>query len=193
VIAKPIAKYFSARGIAISAESLAADVVRFHPFCPMGGLSVPAMVARLDNSVTGKFSGVHRTALSDDFSAKRVMPDNRPSRMIMGVAKGSAVQLFPWSKHLGIAEGIETALSAHQIFKMPVWAALSAGGIRDFPVIYGVTFLTIFADHDPRGLDAADKCARRYAKAGIEVEIRYPLSFGLDWNDYLQTENSHAH
>ena len=52
---------------------------------------------------------------------------------------------------MGIAEGIETALSAHLIFKMPVWAALSAGGIRDFPVITGITFLRILADHDAAG------------------------------------------
>jgi putative DNA primase/helicase len=184
VIAKPLITYFAARGITISPQTLSQNVLRFHPSCPMGGSKVPAMLAKMTDIITGEFSGIHRTALSDDFSAKRAMPDGRPSRMIMGVAKGSAVQLFPFSKRLGIAEGIETALSAHQIFKMPVWAAMSAPGIRDFPVINGIKFLRIFADHDEVGRSAAHACKRRYKAAGIEVEIRYPPEPQSDWNDY---------
>jgi putative DNA primase/helicase len=189
MIPKQCLTYLAARGILISFETLAPGVLRFHPTCPMGGgSSVPAMLARMNNIITGEFSGIHRTALSDDFSAKRVMPDNRPSRMVMGVAKGSAVQLFACSKRLGIAEGVETALSAHQIFKMPVWAATSAGGIRDFPVILGLEFLRIFADYDEVGLSAARMCKRRYKAAGIEVEIRYPPEPQSDWNDFYSKE-----
>ena len=75
-------------GFRSSPETLTPDVFRFHASCPMGGSSVPAMLARMDNIITGEFSGIHRTALSDDFSSKRVMSDSRPSRMIMGVARG---------------------------------------------------------------------------------------------------------
>jgi putative DNA primase/helicase len=184
VIAKPLTTYLAARAISISAETLAPDVLRFHPYCPMGGAKVPAMLARISRVITGEFSGIHRTALSDDFAAKRVMPDGGQPRRIMGAAKGSAVQLFPCSKHLGIAEGIETALSAHQVFAMPVWAAMSAGGIRDFPVIHGIEFLRIFADHDEAGLLAARACKRRYKAAGIKVEVRYPPKPQSDWNDF---------
>jgi putative DNA primase/helicase len=184
VIAKQCVTYLAGRGISISPQTLSSDVIRYHPSCPMGGSKVPAMLAKLTDIITGEFSGIQRTALSDDFSAKRVMTDGCSPRMIMGVAKGSAVQLFPCSKRLGIAEGIETALSAHQISGMPVWAALSAGGIRDFPVIHGIKFLRIFADHDEAGISAARACKGRYEKAGIEVEIRYPPEPRSDWNDY---------
>jgi putative DNA primase/helicase len=188
VIAAPCVTYLAARGISISSETFAADVIRFHSSCAMGGAKVPVMLARINSIITGEFSGIHRTALSDDFSAKRVMPDGGPPRRIMGAAKGSAVLLFPCSKHLGIAEGIETALSAHQVFEMPVWAALSAVGVRDFPVIYGLTFLRIFADHDEAGLTAARACKRRYEAARIQVEIRYPPQPQSDWNDFLVKE-----
>ena len=189
MIPKQCLTYLAARGISIPFETLAPGVLRFHPSCPMGGgSSVPAMLARMNSITTGEFSGIHRTALSDEFSAKRVMPDKRPSRMIMGVAKGSAVQLFPCSKRLGIAEGIETALSAHQVFEMPMWAALSGRGVRDLPVIYGLEFLRIFADHDEAGRSAARACKHRYQAVGIEVEIRYLTQPQSDWNDYLRRE-----
>ena len=106
----------------------------------------------------------------------------------MGVTKGSAVQLFACSKCLGIAEGIETALSAHQIFKTPVWAATSAGGVRNFPVILGLKFLRIFADHDEAGRSAARICKRRYKAAGVQVETRYPPQPQSDWNDFHSKE-----
>ena len=94
--------------------------------------------------------------------------------------------LQPGGPYLGIAEGLETALSAQLIFDMPVWAALSAVGVQNFPVIPGLKLLTIFADHDEPGLNAALKCADRYARAGIEVQVRSPPSVGSDWNDYLK-------
>jgi hypothetical protein len=189
VIAHPCIKYLAARGISIAPETRLADVVRFHPLCWMGGSKVPAMLVKMTDIITGEFSGIQRTALSDDFSAKRVMTDGCSPRRITGIAKGSAVQLFPCSKRHGIAEGVETALSAHQIFKMPVWSALSAGGVRDFPVIHGLTFLRIFADHDEAGLTAARACKRRYEAVGIEVEIRYPPEPNSDWNDFLIKEH----
>ena len=95
-------------------------------------------------------------------------------------------------KRLGIAEGVETALSAHQIFKMPVWAVMSANGVRSFPLIHGISRLVVFADNDDAGLSAAHACGCRYSKAGVEVEIRYPPVPGSDWNDFLQMEYGHG-
>ena len=113
--------------------------------------------------------------------------------MILGRAKGAAVMLGDIKDgSLGIAEGIETALSAAQIFNMPVWAVLSANGMADIPIVPGVKFLKIFADHDAAGISAARECKRRYKKAGIEVEVRYPLTFGDDWNDHATKEASHG-
>jgi phage/plasmid primase-like uncharacterized protein len=100
--------------------------------------------------------------------------------------------LYPPGPQLGIAEGIETALSARRIFEVPVWAAMSAGGVRDFSIIPGVKFLRIFADHDEAGLTAAQICAQRYSQAGVVVEIRYPSLQHTDWNDFLTSEVNNA-
>jgi len=113
-------------------------------------------------------------------------------RMMLGSPKRAAVMISPATERMGIGEGIETSLSAKQIFDMPVWAALSAGGIAAFPVIAGIRHLTIFADYDKAGLQAARKCYWRYKKAGIEVEVRCPPNVNTDWNDYLTEVHHHA-
>jgi hypothetical protein len=191
--AQPIADtlasaYLTSRTCApFEGEPWPADL-RFHPACPFRTFKFPALVALMRDVFTGEPTGIHRTALKDDGSGKREMPEGVPSKMMLGRAKHAAVMLHPAGLDLGIAEGIETALSAHQIFKMPVWAALSAGGIREFPIIHSIKFLRVFADHDEAGLSAARICKRRYEAAGIEVEVRYPPEFGSDWNDYLMKE-----
>jgi putative DNA primase/helicase len=158
------------------------DAIRFHPACPFGNFRVPAMLALITDAVTGEPIGVHRTAIKDDGSSKRFGTD---SKRMLGVARRGAVRLHAASEHLGIAEGIETALSAAQMFGTAVWATLSKDGIADFPVIPGVKRLTIFADHDDAGITAAHKCGRRYKMSGIDGEIHVPPIVKSDWNDWL--------
>jgi hypothetical protein len=179
------AVYLKTRGCEPSQRREWPADLRFHLECPFGTLHAPALIGLARNVVTGEPVGIHRTALSDDGASKRMMPSGLPSRMVLGRASGAAIQLHQASSVLGLAEGIETALSAQKIFKVPVWAALSASGIRSFPVIHGVSRLFVFADNDGPGLAAARRCKRRYRDAGIETQIRHPSEYGTDWNDYL--------
>jgi hypothetical protein len=68
-----------------------------------------------------------------------------------------------------------------------VWALGSAGAIKAFAHIKGITHLTIFADNDANGIgDAvADECARRWADAGTEVTVRTPRNPHGDWLEAL--------
>ena len=90
----------------------------------------PAKLALITHAVTGEPIGVQRTAIKDDGSGKRFGAN---SKRMLGVVRHGAVRLQAASEHLGIAEGIETALSAMQVFKTPVWATLSSRGIATFP------------------------------------------------------------
>jgi putative DNA primase/helicase len=166
---------------------LGSDVIRFHPDCPFGTLRVPAMLALITDAVTGEPIGVHRTAIKDDGSGKRFGAD---SKRALGIARSGAVRLHAASEHLGIAEGVESALSAAQVFGAAVWATLSSGGIARFPVLRGIKQLTVFADHDQPGMAAAATCCRRYNAAGIDAEIRYPIQPGTDWNDFVRQEQA---
>jgi hypothetical protein len=181
----PAAKYLGLRNCSPATGTPWPADLRSHPTCPFGAFKFPALMGLVRNVVTGEPVGIHRTALSDDGASKRMMPSGLPPRMVLGRASGAAIQLHQASFVLGLAEGIETALSAQKIFKVPVWAALSATGIRSFPVIHGVSRLFVFADNDGPGLAAARRCKRRYRDAGIETQIRHPSEYGTDWNDYL--------
>lgn len=99
-----------------------------------------------------------------------------------------AVKLFAVKSTLGIAEGIETALSAHQIYKLPVWSALNATLLKKFKAPAGVDTLVIFADNDKNGtgLNAAFECANKNLLANNDVKnviIRWPEL--PDFNDMI--------
>jgi hypothetical protein len=174
----PAAVYLESRGCAPPKRSSWSAELRFHPTCPFRTFASPALIALMRDVVTGKPTGIHRTALSDDGCSKRKMPSGLQAKMMLGRSSKAAVQIRSAGSILGLAEGIETTLSAERIFKVPVWAAMSAVGIGSFPVIYGVTCLFIFADNDKAGLSAARECKRRYQKAGIEVQVRFPQENG---------------
>jgi len=140
------------------------------------------MVAIVRNGRGEPTGGIHRTFLLDDGSAKAP-----PGKKMLGPVAGGSVRLFPMSAdgRLGIAEGIETALAAHGIFGLPVWAALSADGVRRWQWPEGMTHVTIFADAGDAGRQAAATLADRLNTAGIANRIVSPLQ-GDDFNDDLQ-------
>jgi putative DNA primase/helicase len=171
-----VERYLAVRGVPLPD----ADVLRFHPHCPRKGGNLPAMVALMTEPLTDEFRGVHRTFLKPDGSGKAEV--DKPKMMLGGAGIIQLVDLQEIGVGLGLAEGIETALSVMQTIGWgPVWAAGSAGAIKDFPVLRATT-LNIFTDSDGTGLKAAQTCSSRWAEAGAEVFIHEPPD-GKDWND----------
>ena len=170
----PVETYLHHRGVRLPD----APVIRFHPKCPRKGGARPAMLALMVDPQTGVPCGIHRTFLSPDGSSKALV---ETPKMMLGTA-GVIRLAKPAGEALGLAEGIETALSAIQTMGWrPVWAAGSCGGIEKFPVLPGRR-LTIFADDDPPGLKSARACAARWSAAGRETIIHIAPP-GEDWND----------
>ncbi|AUR96860.1 DNA primase/helicase [Vibrio phage 1.233.A._10N.261.51.E6] len=104
-------------------------------------------------------------------------------------AESIAVRLFDVSSTLGIAEGIETALSCKQIYKCNTWSTLNSSFMKKFRAPTGVKHLMIFADNDKNGtgLAAAFECGNRniLAKNDVnQVTIRWPGDVE-DFNDML--------
>jgi putative DNA primase/helicase len=131
-----------------------------------------AKVQQLD----GEGVNIHRTYV--ETGQRKVMPGNLPA--------GCAIRLsFVWERMtLGIAEGIETAISATALFKVPVWAAISAPLLKKWRPPQWVEKVIIFGDNDENftGQEAAYALARSLS-GDVEVEVRIPSIPGWDWND----------
>jgi len=97
---------------------------------------------------------------------------------------GCAVRLMPAAEVLGIAEGLETALSATVLDGVPVWSALNAGLLAKFEPPLGVTHLRIYADRDDAGRDAALRLMERL-QGRVQLEVRIPPAPSKDFNDVL--------
>lgn len=156
----------------------------FHPDLPdfdtkRGWAGMVAVVRDGAGDATG---GIHRTYLLDDGSAKAP-----PGKKMLGPIAGGAVALAPMPEdgRVGVAEGIETALSAQAIFAVPTMAALSADGLRRWRWPDGTTHVTIFADAGLPGMQAAATLADQLNLADIPSRIISPLH-GDDFNDDLR-------
>jgi putative DNA primase/helicase len=156
--------------------------LRFHPNLRYdAGHTFPAMLAVV-TMPDGKASTMHRTWL--DGSGGKA-PIDEPKKVMSGTIKAGAIRLCDAHEWMGIAEGIETALSAFTRFGVPTWAAISAGGMRDWEPPEGVRKISIFGDNDANftGQNAAFALAHRLSMRGIETEVRIPEAVGTDWAD----------
>jgi phage/plasmid primase-like uncharacterized protein len=126
---------------------------------PSSGHVGPALVALLTDFETGDARSLHMTWLGEGGKKADVSP---PRRLLAGHAKAGAVcRLWPdefVTCGLGLAEGIETALSLAHGYE-PAWAAIDAGNLSALPVLLGIECLLIACDRDPAGEKAAQACA----------------------------------
>ena len=129
---------------------------------------------------------VHRTFLSPD--GKKAAGEASRKLMPGKVPHGIAVRLLQHGKVLGIAEGIETAMSAAVLFGIPVWAALTAGFLETWYPPSDVECVYVFGDNDSSytGQEAAYILARRLVLTEKkEVKVEIPEQTNTDWNDVL--------
>lgn len=105
-------------------------------------------------------------------------------------AANVAVRMFPATDTLGISEGIESALSAYQLFGFPVWSVLNTSIMKEFKAPSGVSTLIIYADNDKNGagLAAAFTCGHKNILSNNDISkviIRTPSKIDCDFNDML--------
>jgi hypothetical protein len=172
------------RGIDVAAPDLhRLEALRWHPQCPLGRERVPAMVALMTDTVTNEPSGIHRTYLKRDGSAKADVPEPRMMLGNAGVIRLSRDEDV--ERGLGITEGIETGLAVTANCRWrPIWACGSLDMLKSFPVLNGIECLTVFADSKPNEIAGARECAERWVKSGREAEVKMTGGAG-DFNDVL--------
>jgi putative DNA primase/helicase len=131
----------------------------------------------------------HVTYLADG----KKLTSHEPRKILskMTGREGCAVRLSAATEILGIAEGIETALSAAALDGIPVWAALNTALLAKFDPPAGVRTLRIYADRDAPGLLAAGQLMERL-QGRLRFELCVPSSPHKDFNDQLRArENCH--
>jgi putative DNA primase/helicase len=174
--------YLRKRSIDICPASL-----RFNRRTPLGkgALAVfrPALIAAvMDNS---GLVAVQRTFL--DACGRRARDLGEPRRML-GRPGCGAVRLAAATDVLGLAEGVETALSATILLGIPVWAALGSERLAHVAVPPSVTRLTLLPDNDAAGRLAVPLAIKAHAMPGRRIDIDWPWHGLNDWNDALRTE-----
>lgn len=184
VFGDPVQRYL-ARRTAINAVPVC---IRFHPALPYrhndGTVTRhPAMLAKVRDS-DGQGVAIHRTYLNSA-GEKADVPTIK--KIVGTLPASSAIRLFPAARHIGIAEGIETALSALALFGMPTWAAVTAGGMERWTPPAGTERVIVFGDNDLSGTGQASAwiLAKRLISSGIETEVKIPEQPGSDWNDVI--------
>lgn len=142
----------------------------------------PALIAAV-RDMCGELVTAHVTYLTP---SGEKLSDYEPRKILSAMTgrEGCAVSLMPHGETLGIAEGIETALSAARMHELPVWAALNTSLLMKWEPPHTVNKVVIFADRDVAGLDAATKLMERLQER-VRLVIKTPQS--KDWNDALRS------
>jgi putative DNA primase/helicase len=163
------AEYLERRGIAAQPPSLR---------CRLGR---PALVAAVQRPSDGKIIAIQQTRLTSTGEKAAVSP----VRVTTGPLGNGAVRLGPAGDVLGLAEGVETAVSAMEMTSIPVWASLGAKRLHRVELPVCVKEVHIFIDNDEPGRSAARQTAEVHRNLGRRVVLRSPPDQCGDWNDFL--------
>ncbi len=160
--------------------------IRYHPSLRHGpsGQILPAMVAAISGA-DRKVLAIQRTFLRRDGRGKANV--DHP-KMTLGSMGTLSVRLGPAGPVLGIAEGVETGLSAMQLFDVPVWCSLSASRLGRLYLPPEVREVHLFGDNGKPGREAAEHAAEAYQAQGHRVVVRFPPERFGDFNDLLREE-----
>jgi putative DNA primase/helicase len=168
ILGTPATNYLERRSIMAKPPSL-----RYHS----ASRTMLAAVQRPD----GKVIAVQRTFITlNGAKAAVALP-----RLTTGALGGGAVRFAAAAEITGLAEGVETALSAMAMADLPVWASLGSQRLHRVILPELVREVHIFGDNDGPGRAAAQKVADVHLQAGRRVVLRFPPDGVNDFNDLL--------
>ena len=179
----PAVRYLAQRGLLSASDQL--RYLGRTPLGPRGAVQfLPAMLAAVTTDIG--IVAVHRTFL--DCASARLAGFERPKRALGSLGYGAVRLSPPVQGRLGLAEGIESALSAMQLFGIPCWATLGNERFGLVAIPESVRELFLFIDNDAGGALAVERALGAYAAPHRVIHSRAPTSPGFDWNDELTSQ-----
>ena len=182
ITGSPAARYLAERGLMSASDQL--RYLGRTPLGPRGAVQfLPAMLAAV--TTDSGIIAIHRTFL--DSALARLAGFERPKRALGSLGCGAVRLAPPMQGRLGLAEGIESALSAMQLFGIPCWATLGNERFGLVAIPESVRELILFIDNDAGGALAEERALKAYASPDRVIHSRVPTSPGFDWNDELKS------
>ena len=145
---------------------------------------MPVMVCKIDDHAGSRAVNLHLTFLTLDGRKANINPAKRVMRGPL--PDGCAIRLGPIKTKMGVAEGIETAISAAIMFDMPVWACVNGNLLSKWIPPAQAEQITVFGDNDANycGQAKAYHLANRLeVQFKRRVTVMIPAVVGEDWND----------
>ncbi len=166
--------------------------LRFNPSTILGSgpdkRMMPAMIAAVENDLG--LVAVQRTFLDPDNVLRKPMAKPKVSLGLLGTA---AIRLAPPTDELGLAEGIEDAHSAMELFGTPTWALGGVERLAFVAIPEKVRRVIVYGDRGHAAERLLKKAFDHLTANGRELVSRIPEHHD-DWNDawraHLQNEAS---
>ena len=169
--------YLLARGL----SSPLPRTLRFNPATILGSgadrRTMPAMIAAVEDDLG--LVAVQRTFLDPDDVLRRPIVKPKVSLGFLGTA---AIRLAPATDELGLAEGIEDALSATAWFGTPTWALGGVERLAFVAIPEKVRRVIVYRDRGRAAERLLEKAREHLMANGRELVSRVPEDHD-DWND----------
>jgi putative DNA primase/helicase len=188
----PVSLHLASRGL----EGPYGEALRYVPAMYHSSTRAkhPGMIAAVSD-LDGNMATLHRTYLTADGRKAQVVPCRK--LMPGEFPRGGAIRLGPAAPVMGVAEGIETALAASAIYRVPVWSTIAEGFLQTWEPPAIAEQVMIFGDNDAsfvgqHGAYALAKRLKREHSDGLCVEVKIPEGVGNDWNDFLRIRKAES-
>ena len=155
--AQPVRRYLTARGLGDVLRDPCVGLFSHPGLVYWDALqqrgTFPAMITPIQ-SASGELVAIHATYLRSDGGAKAAVTSPKKILYLVrpGATKGAAIRLLPpLHRNLGVAEGVENALSLGLLHSVPTWAAICADNLGRIELPKRLAKIFIAVDRDANG------------------------------------------